>query len=540
MKMLNTLNLNGNNLTVEQLVAATLKTEIRLSDTSWKKVDDSRNFIEEILAKEKPVYGVNTGLGSFSEVVISPKKLLLLQNNIIRSHAAGVGKPLSPERVKRMLILRLNLFAKGHSGISRETLSHILAFCNAGCVSKVPEQGSVGASGDLAPLAHLALGMLGEGDMWDPELGSWQSAKSVIDKYDLPALKLKPREGLSLINGTQMIVCLGAEAIHRAENLVRCADIITSISVEVLKGTVNAFSPLIHRVRPHPGQQISAKNIRSLLNSDLFPSEISKSHNDCKKVQDAYSIRCAPQVHGIVYDTLRFVKEIIETEMNSATDNPLVFLDNKTVLSGGNFHGEYPGKALDYLTIAVSELGSISERRIEQMVNRHLNGLPAFLVKDGGFNSGLMIPQTTAAALVSENKTLCHPATADSVPTNAAKEDHVSMGNWAARKCLQVLDNVEYILGIELMTAIQGIELHRPLKSTKPIESVFQMVRDSGIAPLDADRFLAPDMEIARNLVCKRKLLNLIQPYWEDWGEDINNTGLNHNHDIHTNGNRKW
>lgn len=406
-------------------------------------------------------------------------------------------------------------FISGYSGISPKTLRNVIAFCNAGCLSKVPDQGTVGASEDLAPLSHLILGMMGEGEMWDPNLEIWTSAKNVIKKFNLPLLKLESKEGVTLINGTQFITSLGADAVFRVENLVHCADILTSITLEALNGTIKAFIPEIHLSRPHPGQGISARNIRTISHNSIFPSQIAISHENCNKIQDAYSLRCASQVHGIVYDTLDFVKKIIETEMNSATDNPLVLIEAKSIVSGGNFHGEYPGKALDFLTIAVHELGSISERRIERLVNGNLSGLPGFLVENGGFYSGFMTAQTTATALLSENKTLCHPATVDSISTNASKEDHVSMGGWAARKCLQVIENVEIILGIELMTSTQGLELRRPLRSTEPIEKIVQFVRNSGIDFLKEDRFLSPDIEIATDLIRKREIFSLIKPYWD-------------------------
>lgn len=374
------------------------------------------------------------------------------------------------------------------------------------------QQGTLGASGDLAPLAHLALGLMGEGQMWNPKTKSWQPAALVLTEHKLSPLALQPKEGLALINGTQLISALGAEAIYRSEMLAKTADIICAITLDALEGTVKAYDPQIHNARPHKGQIKSAAFMRSLLHSQTYPSTISMGHANCNRVQDAYSLRCAPQVHGVAYDTLAFVKGIIETEMNSATDNPMVFSDTEMILSGGNFHGEFPSKALDFLAISVHELASISERRVERLVNSTLSGLPAFLVQEGGLNSGFMIAHCTSAALVSENKTLAHPASIDSIPTSAEKEDHVSMGGWAARKCLKIVENVERVLAIELLAACQGIELRRPLRTTDPLEAVHALVR-SKVPAWDKDRYFHPDIEAATEMIASGQVSQAVDKF---------------------------
>ncbi|KAF4527041.1 hypothetical protein B566_EDAN001589 [Ephemera danica] len=341
------------------------------------------------------------------------------------------------------------------------------------------EQGSVGASGDLAPLAHLALGLLGEGKMWSPETG-WGEAKCLITS-------------------------LGAEAVERAALIARQADVVAALTLEVLKGTSRAFDSDVQMIRPHKGQIAVAKRLRALLHSDTYPSQIAESHRFCNRVQDAYTLRCCPQVHGIVHDTIDFVQGVITVEMNSATDNPIVFANRGEIISAGNFHGEYPAKVLDYLAIAVHELASMSERRTERLVNPALSELPAFLVKDGGLNSGFMLAHCTAAALVSENKVLCHPSSVDSLSTSAGTEDHVSMGCFAARKALNVVENVERVIAIELLAACQAIEFLRPLKTTVPLEEVYKLVR-SVVSPWDKDRVMAPDINAVTNLLVEGKI----------------------------------
>ncbi|XP_048114047.1 histidine ammonia-lyase isoform X2 [Alosa alosa] len=410
-----------------------------------------------------------------------------------------------------LLALRINVLAKGYSGISLETLHAMVQAFNASCLSFVPEKGTVGASGDLAPLSHLALGLMGEGKMWSPKSG-WADAKYVLEAHGLKPVSLKPKEGLALINGTQMITSLGAEAVERAEAIARQADIIAALTLEVLKGTTKAFDSDIHKLRPHPGQTQVALHFRSLLDSDHHPSEIAESHRFCDRVQDAYTMRCCPQVHGVVNDTIDFAKNIINTEINSATDNPMVFSERGETISGGNFHGEYPAKALDYLAIGIHELASISERRIERLCNPSLSELPAFLVSEGGLNSGFMIAHCTAASLVSENKVLCHPSSVDSLSTSAATEDHVSMGGWAARKALRVVENVEQVLAIELLAACQGIEFLRPLRTTTPLERVYDLVR-SKVKPWMKDRFMAPDIEATHRLLLDQKVWQIAKPY---------------------------
>uniref|UniRef100_A0A8B9KF05 Histidine ammonia-lyase n=1 Tax=Astyanax mexicanus TaxID=7994 RepID=A0A8B9KF05_ASTMX len=421
------------------------------------------------------VYGVNTGFGKFAGTVVRKDQLKELQENLVRSHSAGVGPPLSPERTRMLLALRINTLAKGHSGVSLETLQKMVAAFNESCLSWVPEKGTVGASGDLSPLAHLALGLMGEGRMWSPLTG-WTESSTVLEAHGLTPISLKPKEGIALINGTQMMSALGAEAVERAEAVARQADVIAALTLEVLRGTNKAFDKDVHAVRPHPGQTVVAQHFRSLLHSDIFPSEIAED-KPYDRVQDAYTLRCCPQVHGVAVDTIAFVKKILNTELNSGTDNPLVFAERGVTLSGGNFHGEYPAKALDFLSIGVHELASISERRIERLCNPSLSELPAFLVKDGGLNSGFMVAHCTAAALVSENKALCHPASVDSISTSAATEDHVSMGGWAARKALRVVEHVEQVLAIELLAACQALEFHRPLRTTAPLEKVYELLR---------------------------------------------------------------
>ncbi|XP_017717244.1 PREDICTED: histidine ammonia-lyase isoform X2 [Rhinopithecus bieti] len=487
----------------------------KLTPTAEKRVQKSREVIDSIIKEKTVVYGITTGFGKFARTVIPINKLQELQVNLVRSHSSGVGKPLIPERCRMLLALRINVLAKGYSGISLETLKQVIEMFNASCLPYVPEKGTVGASGDLAPLSHLALGLIGEGKMWSPKSG-WADAKYVLEAHGLKPVILKPKEGLALINGTQMITSLGCEAVERASAIARQADIVAALTLEVLKGTTKAFDTDIHALRPHRGQIEVAFRFRSLLDSDHHPSEIAESHRFCDRVQDAYTLRCCPQVHGVVNDTIAFVKNIITIELNSATDNPMVFANRGETISGGNFHGEYPAKALDYLAIGIHELAAISERRIERLCNPSLSELPAFLVAEGGLNSGFMIAHCTAAALVSENKALCHPSSVDSLSTSAATEDHVSMGGWAARKALRVIEHVEQVLAIELLAACQGIEFLRPLKTTTPLEKVYDLVR-SVVRPWIKDRFMAPDIEAVHRLLLEQKVWEVAAPYIEKY-----------------------
>lgn len=504
--------LDGCSLTPATLVSLGKgKLKIKLTENSEENVRKSRRFLDDIVRENKVVYGVTTGFGKFARVIIPHEKLKELQQNVIRSHAAGVGPPLSIEHTRMLFALRINVLAKGYSGISLKTLKQLIATFNEDCIPWVPEQGTVGASGDLAPLAHLALGFLGEGQMWSPKSG-WADASLVLKAHGLQPLELEPKEGIALINGTQLITSLGAEAVQRSRLVAKQADVIAAVSLEVLKGTTRAFDGLIQQVRPHFGQQRVAERLRSLLHSRVYLSEIAESHRFCNRVQDAYTLRCCPQVHGVVNDTIDFVEDVITTEMNSATDNPIVFADQGEVISGGNFHGEYPAKVLDYLTIGIHELASMSERRMERLVNPAYSELPAFLVIEGGINSGFMMAHCTAASLVSENKVLCHPSSVDSLPTSAGQEDHVSMGGFSARKAIKVVENVEKVLAIELLIACQGIDLLRPLKTTEPLEAVHSLVRKT-VKSWDKDRYLAPDIEEALQLVKEGKIWEVVEPY---------------------------
>jgi len=502
---------DGCSLTIEDYTKLRSgEAELGLSQEAWQRVEQGRKVVEDLVSSKRVAYGINTGFGNFANVIISPEKLRNLQVNLIRSHAAGTGTPLSVEQTRGLLALRINVLAKGFSGISSATLEKLVAAFNASCLSLVPERGTVGASGDLAPLSHLALGLMGEGEMWDAVEQKWASSSEVLQKNNLSPLVLEPKEGLALINGTQFITSLTTEALARAINVAKCADGIAALSLEALRGTPVAFREEIHLARGHKGQIQVAQNLRNLL---LPISGIGESHRNCGQVQDPYSLRCVPQVHGVVHDTISFVRGILETEMNSATDNPMILAEQGHVVSGGNFHGEYPAKMADFLAIAVHELASISERRIDRLINPALsNQLPAFLVREGGLNSGFMIAHCTAAALVSENKGLCHPASVDTIPTSAGKEDHVSMGGWAARKLLRVVENVETVLAIELITACQAIDFLRPLHSTEPLEKIYSLVR-TVVAPYDKDRYMKPDIDAALRLVQSGSVANLLEPY---------------------------
>ncbi|XP_077300181.1 histidine ammonia-lyase-like isoform X2 [Arctopsyche grandis] len=493
---------------------------IKLTKESEQNVIKSRNLVEKILKEKKVVYGITTGFGNFARTTIDMDKLEELQYNLIRSHAAGVGNPLSPQKTKMLLALRINVLAKGYSGISLSTLMCLVNAFNNNCLSWVPEQGSVGASGDLAPLSHLALGIMGEGRMWSPSTG-WDDSLKVLEANNLKPMRLFAKEGIALINGTQLITSLGAEAVERAAVIARQADVVAAMTLEVLKGTSRAFDSDVQKIRPHKGQILVAKRLRALLHSDMYPSQIAQSHRFCNRVQDAYTLRCCPQVHGIVHDTINFVSEIIATEINSGTDNPIVFADRGEIISAGNFHGEYPAKVLDYLAIAIHELASMSERRVERLVNPALSELPAFLVKEGGINSGFMLAHCTAASLVSENKVLCHPSSVDSLSTSAAQEDHVSMGGFSARKALMVIENVEKVIAIELLAACQAIEFLRPLKTTVPLEEVHKVVRGV-VRAWDKDRYMSPDIEAVTNLLLEEKIWNAVKHHVDYYHSSTN------------------
>ncbi|NXY02310.1 HUTH lyase, partial [Pteruthius melanotis] len=509
------ISLDGNSLTTEDLVNLGKGLyKIKLTPEAEAKVKQSREVIERIVKEQTVVYGITTGFGKFARTVIPNSNLRYVQvsNREGSVPLSGVGKPLTPERSRMLLALRINVLAKGYSGISLETLEQVIKAFNASCLPYIPEKGTVGASGDLAPLSHLALGLIGEGKMWSPKSG-WADAKYVLEAHGLKPITLKPKEGLALINGTQMITSLGCEAVERAGAIARQADIIAALTLEVLKGTTRAFDTDIHAVRPHRGQAEVAFRFRSLLDSDHHPSEIAESHRFCDRVQDAYTMRCCPQLR--YSDYCRYLScKLHFTCVCLNFSLKMVFAEREETISGGNFHGEYPAKALDYLAIGVHELAAISERRIERLCNPSLSELPAFLVTEGGLNSGFMIAHCTAAALVSENKALCHPSSVDSLSTSAATEDHVSMGGWAARKALRVIEHVEQVLAIELLAACQGIEFLRPLRTTTPLEKVYDLVR-SVVRPWIKDRFMAPDIEAAHRLLVDQKASAGIWLVWE-------------------------
>lgn len=499
-----TLVLDGQRLTLDNAVAALKSGAVfKVSASAKKKVQKARRVIEDAIRDKKVIYGVTTGFGAFADVVISRAQGKQLQKNILMSHAAGVGPPFSDEVVRCILLLMINSKAKGYSGLRLSTLDALLRLLNKGVCPVVPEQGSVGASGDLAPLAHLALVLIGKGRA--RYRGRTLSGAQALRQAGIPPVELAEGEGLALVNGTQVMTGLGALTLHQAVRLAKTLDIAAAMSLEVLLGTKTQFHKRIHQLRPHPGQIDCAANMRHITDG----SEIISSHQDCGRVQDAYSLRCVPQVHGASRDTLRYVQKVLEIEINSATENPLVFA-NGQVLSGGNFHGQPVALALDYLAIALAELANISERRIERMVNPNLSGLPSFLVEEGGLNSGFMIAQYTAAALVSENKVWAHPASVDSIPTSANKEDHVSMGTIAARKARQVVTNVQHVAAIELLCAAQALDLFTNLKPGRGTLAAYRVIRRH-VKHLQRDRELAPDIATVAGLIDRGDILNAVE-----------------------------
>jgi len=436
-----------------------------------KGIDDSREIVRKALRDGKAHYGINTGFGVLANKRIDDEKLAELQQNILLSHACGVGDPVPPEITRLMLQLKIHALGLGYSGISRSTFDQLLKFEEVGLTPWVPSRGSVGASGDLAPLAHLCLPLIGRGEVWNETQSGERNAAEAMNLLGIEPIQLKAKDGLALINGTQLMAAYGAFVLERALVLQKEADILAAMSLEALQGSAAPFDSRIHGIRPHKGQIEVAGNIRKLLEH----SEIMDSHRDCGRVQDPYCLRCVPQVHGASRDALDFARNSIETELNSVTDNPLVF-ENGDILSGGNFHGQPLAFAMDFAAIALAELGSISERRTYLLLEGH-DGLPKLLMQDTGVNSGFMIPQYTAAALVSENKILCHPASVDSIPTSLGQEDHVSMGSISALKLLSVLRNVERVLAVELLCAAQALDFRAPLKPGRGVCVAHELLR---------------------------------------------------------------
>ncbi|MGD9899440.1 MAG: histidine ammonia-lyase [Calditrichaceae bacterium] len=468
---------------------------IAFEESVRKKINESRQIIKDIVGSGKVVYGVNTGFGKFADVKIKKEETAELQRRLVLSHAAGVGNPMPVETVRLMMILKIKNLSQGYSGVRIEVVQMLADLLNKGITPVVPEKGSVGASGDLAPLAHMALVLIGEGEAFYE--GKRIESKEALRRAGLKSLVLEAKEGLAILNGTQAIQAQGIRALIQAKNLVKSADIIGAVSLEGLLGTLSAFDPRIHEIRRHPGQQKVAANFLKILQH----SQIVESHRfSDHRVQDAYSLRCMPQVHGAVRDGLEYVESVFVREMNGVTDNPLVFPDNGDVLSGGNFHGEPVALASDYLGIIMAEIANISERRIEHMLDPSVSEMAGFLTEDGGLNSGFMIAQVTAAALVSENKVLAHPASVDSIPTSANKEDHVSMGTYAARKALEIVGNVENVLAIELICGCQALDLRAPFQPSAGTLEILDLVR-SKIAHWKEDRLIHKDIDAAREFI---------------------------------------
>ncbi|MBX3474301.1 MAG: histidine ammonia-lyase [Planctomycetes bacterium] len=491
-----TLVLDGASLTldaVDRFVHGGFDT-VQVSNKARAAVRAGRAFVEKLLRSGKPVYGVNTGFGKLASVRIPDADLDQLQLNLIRSHACGVAEPLPAKTVRLAILLRLNSLIAGHSGVREEVIDAFLALLQSPVVPWVPRKGSVGASGDLAPLAHIALTLIGEGKAYYN--GKLIKAAAALKKAGLKPVALKAKEGLALINGTQIIQAIGLRTVCDMRRWIKLADATAALTLESLRGSDSPFDARVARIRPHPGHALVSRNMLALLKG----SEIRESHRENDpRVQDAYSLRCVPQVHGACRDGFVFVQQIFEHELNAVTDNPLLFPADGDVISAGNFHGQPLSQALDFLAILMSELGSISERRTEQMVNPDLSNLPPFLVEGSGLNSGLMIAQVVAAALASENKIHSHPASVDSIPTSANKEDHVSMGVTAALKAAHVLNNLKDILSIELLAGRLALDYHKPMKAGRGVEGIAGVLRKH-IKPLKQDRTLYQDFAKIREL----------------------------------------
>ena len=489
--------------TLDQVCKMVAGAKAELSENARQAVATARRQTMKTVSRGLPVYGVNTGFGRLSGSVVSSDDLDLLQRNLLLSHACGTG-PLYSESVTRvMMFLRVASLARGRSGIRSETLDQLIAIMNSSIYPAVPSKGSLGASGDLAPLAHLCLPLIGEGKCIDR--GEIISGSEALYRIGREPVTLGPKEGLALINGTQAMTAVAAIALLEAKRLTDAADAAAAMSLEVLLGTVLPFSGELIGLRPHNGAVETANNLLALMES----SEILFSHNACDKVQDAYSLRCVPQVHGATRDALRYIESVISVELSSVTDNPLLMRDG-TFVSGGNFHGQPVAFVADHLALVVSELADISERRIERLLNPDLSGLPAFLTPDPGTNSGYMIAQYTAASLVSENKVLVHPASADSIPVSGSQEDHVSMATFAGRRLMDMAENTAGVLAIEFLAACQGIDFRAPLKTSESLEKAKSMLRE--LVPFyDQDRYFAPDIEKANSLVTSGSLNSLIK-----------------------------
>ncbi len=494
-----TVELDGHRLTLEALEAAAMGAPVEIAAAARARVVRARDFVDAQFASGEAIYGVTTGFGRLANISIDPADAVELQVNLVRSHAAGTGEPLAIPLVRAAGVLRANSLSAGHSGVKLETLDTIVAMLNHGVTPVVPCQGSVGASGDLAPLAHMTLVLIGEGEAFyrDQRL----SGALALERAGLKPIELGAKEGLALINGTQVMTGIAALGVLRAERLAAAADVIGALSLEAYLGSDRVFDRRINDLRPHPGQECVAGNLRAL----LAGSEIVQSHAECERVQDPYSFRCIPVVHGAVRDSIAHVRRVTEVEANSVTDNPLVFPEDQAFLSGGNFHGEPVALAIDFLKLAIGELASIGERRLYLLLNAEDRGLPLFLTRRLGLQSGLMLVQYTAAALVNDNKGLAWPSSVDSIPTSAGQEDHVSMGMTSANNLPRVLDNVEGALACELLGACAATDFRRPLRSGAGTQAAYAVVRER-IAPWTDDRPPAPDIVAAREVIASGRL----------------------------------
>ena len=501
---MNKIFIDGNSLTLEEFINVVRNGyKVELTKEAIEKVEKSRRLVDRFVEEEKVVYGITTGFGKFSDVSITKEETKKLQRNLIISHACGVGNPLDEEVVRGVMLLRANALAKGYSGIRLSTLNTLIDMLNKGVHPIIPEKGSLGASGDLAPLSHMVLVMLGEGKAYFN--GELLSGKEAMDKAEIPIIELTSKEGLALINGTQVMTSIGALTIYDGINLSKMADIIASLTVEALNGIVDAYDEKVHKVRAHKGQLETSRNLLKLLEDSQMTTRQGQL-----RVQDAYTLRCIPQIHGGSKDALKYVEDKVSIEINSATDNPLIFQESEEVISGGNFHGQPMALSFDFLGIALSEIANVSERRLERLVNPALSELPAFLAKNGGLNSGFMIVQYSAASLVSENKVLAHPASVDSIPSSANQEDHVSMGTIAARKAREILGNTRKVLAMELLAACQGIDLRGKKKLGKGTEIVYNIVRNH-LPTIEEDKIMYEEINMCEELIKSNAILDEVE-----------------------------